>query len=153
MPHNNTQTPESSSALPSFVRQTEGLQGGTKLAVHYWQPERTGNCTLDYERGRQHFREAMKVSSRPDAGNFLAHVLVAMFGNLGPMEAGFVDALLDVAQFGTAPTRLTDEEIATAAASPEASARLRELEGLMAEAIAVRSWLPDAMRLKKSSDS
>jgi hypothetical protein len=148
MTDNNTQTLVISRDLPSFVRPAQELDRGLRRAIHYWKPERTGNFDLDYQRGRQHFREAVEVSFRPDSKNFLAHVLVAMFGHLGPMESGFIDALLGVAPYGAAPPRLTEEEIAASAAGLEQADRLREVEDLMVEAIAVRSWLPDVMRLE-----
>jgi hypothetical protein len=145
MTANNTQSLEYSRELPAFVRQAACLGGGSQV-VHYWMPERSGSAEIDYSRGRQHFREAVAFSFRPNAQMFLAHVLVAMFGNLGEMESGFIDAMLEVAPFGNSPPRLTDEEVA-AIASPEDASTLRELESEMADAIAARKWLPDLMRL------
>ena len=146
--HNNTQTLAISSDLPSFVRPATELDGGLRRAVNYWKPDRTEDSDLDYQRGKHHFREAVEVSFRPGSQNFLAHALVAMFGHLGPMEAGLVDALLEVAPFGAAPPCLTDEEIAAVATDSDTVERLREVESLMVEAISVRHWLPDVMRLE-----
>lgn len=122
-------------------------EGSPFPAVHYWIPERTGDPDRDYQRGRQHFLEAVEVSCRPNAQMFLGHVLVAMFGNLGEMESGFIDAMLEVAQFGAVPPTLTDEEAAVIEASPEDALKLRALESEMAAAIASRKWLPDLLRL------
>lgn len=131
------------SELPNFVKQIPASNGSAFPAVHYWQPERTGDSEADYRAGRQHFKEAVAFSFRPHAQMFLAHVLVAMFQNLGPMESGFLDAMLEVAQVGAIPPRLTDEEIA-AADDPE---RLRIIESEMAGAIGSKAWLPDFVRL------
>lgn len=146
--HSNTQTSAISSAFPSFVSPATELENGVRLAIRYWRPERTGDVELDYQRGKQHFREAVEVSFRPEASNFLSHVIVAMFGTVGPMETGFIDALLEVAPYGSQPPRLTDEEIATASGSPEDGQQLRALETQMADAIAARKWLPDLMRFE-----
>ncbi len=148
MPDTNTQIADHSRDLPSFVRPAQELDRGLRRAISYWKPERTGNSDLDYELGKQHFLEAVEVSRRAGSENFLSHVLVAMFGNLGPIEAGFIDALLKVAPYGAAPPRLTDAEIGAAASDPLDGECLRELEALMAEAISVRHWLPDVMRLE-----
>jgi hypothetical protein len=112
--------------------------------VHYWIPERSGDPKTDYQRGRQHFREAVEVSRRPMAEMFLAQVLSAMLGNLGEMESGFIDSLLEVAQVGVAPPRLTEQEIVATDADPE---RVRAVEREMATAIASKAWLPDLLRL------
>jgi hypothetical protein len=116
-------------------------------AVHYWLPERTGDSDADYQLGRQHFREAVAFSFRPNAQMFLAYVLVAMFQNLGPMESGFIDALLEAALVGAAPPALTDEEIALIADTPQDVERLRAIENEIAEAIPSKGWLPDILRL------
>jgi hypothetical protein len=102
---------------------------------------------MDYQWGRQHFREAVAFSFRPNAQMFLAHVLVAMFQNLGSMEIGFIDGLLEAAQVGAVPPRLTDEEVAAIEAAPEDGAKLRAVESEMASAIASKGWLPDFLRL------
>jgi hypothetical protein len=130
--------------LPEFVRHVPRAESAAVTAVHYWLPERTGDPDQDYECGRRHFREAVAFSFRPNAQMFLAHVLVAMFQNLGPMESGFIDAMLEVAQVGAVPPKLTDEEVAAIAAAPE---RLRAIESEMAAAISSRGWLPDYLRL------
>ncbi|MEH2565670.1 hypothetical protein [Bradyrhizobium sp. AZCC 2289] len=75
---------------------------------------------------------------------FLAHVLAAMLGNLGEMESGFIDALLEVAQVGVAPPRLTEQEIAATDVDPE---RVQAVEREMTAAIASKAWLPDLLRL------
>lgn len=129
--------------FPSFVKDIRAA-GSPFPAVHYWLPERTGDAAEDYECGRRHFREAVEVSRRPNSQMFLAFVLVAMFGNLSDMESGFIDGLLEAAQVGAVPPRLTDEEIAATDSDPE---RLRTIEGEMAGAIGSKAWLPDFMRL------
>jgi hypothetical protein len=130
------------SELPAFVKEIPA--GGSAFPlVHYWMPERTGDPEIDYQSGKQHFMEAVAFSFRPHAQMFLAFVLMAMFGNLSDMESGFIDGLLEAAQVGAVPTRLTDEEIASAD-DPE---RLRTIEGEMANAIATKAWLPDFLRL------
>jgi hypothetical protein len=134
------------SELPSFVKDL-GAAGSPFLSVHYWMPERSGSPEIDYSRGLQHFREAVAFSFRPNAQMFLAHVLTAMFGNLGEMESGFIDAMLEVAPYGAVPPKLTDEEAAAIESSPESASKLRVVEGEMADAIAARKWLPDLMRL------
>jgi hypothetical protein len=141
----SNQQPEavSLSELPSFVKDIRAT-GSPFPALHYWRPERTGDAAEDYECGRRHFREAVEVSRRPTGQMFLAFVLVAMFGNLSDMESGFIDGLLEAAQVGTVPPRLTDEEIASVDADPD---QLRTIEGEMANAIATKAWLPDFLRL------
>jgi hypothetical protein len=143
-PDKSTQGAETPiSELPSFVKDIRAA-GSPFPAFHYWQPERTGDAAEDYECGRRHFLEAVGFSRRPNAQMFLAFVLVAMFQNLGEMESGFIDGLLEAAQVGAVPPRLTDEEIAATDADPE---RLRVIEGEMAAAIASKAWLPDFLRL------
>jgi hypothetical protein len=144
--HSNQFAETPISELPSFVKDLRGANSPFPC-VHYWMPERSGCPEIDYSWGRQHFREAVAVSFRPYAQTFLAHVLVAMFGNLGEMESGFIDAMLEVAPFGNVPPRLTDAEVAAIEASSEGASKLRALEGEMADAIAARKWLPDLMRL------
>lgn len=132
------------SDLPSFVKD---LREEGSFGVHYWVPERSGDAQVDYQRGRQHFREAVAFSFRPHAQTFLAHVLTSMFGSLGEMESGFIDALLEVAPFGAVPPKLTDEEVAAIESTTEGASKLRAIECEMAEAIACKGWLPDLMRL------
>jgi hypothetical protein len=118
--------------------------GSSFPVVHYWIPERTGDPKTDYQRGRQHFSEAVGVSRQPTTTLFLAHVLAAMLGNLGAVESGFIDALLEVAQVAVVPPRFTEQEIAATDADPE---RVRAVEREMAAAIASKAWLPDLLRL------
>jgi hypothetical protein len=148
-PNKNAQLAETAiGELPAFVKEIPPPNGSAFPAVqHYWMPERTGNPELDERRGRQHFKEAVAFSYRPNAQMFLAHVLVAMFQNLGPMESGFIDALLEAALVGAPPPALTDEEIAVIADTPQDAAQLRALESEISEAIASRGWLPDILRL------
>jgi hypothetical protein len=143
-PH-NAETPISE--LPAFVKQIPDANGSPFHAVHYWMPERTGNPELDERRGRLHFREAAAFSFRPNAQMFLGHVLMAMFQNLGPMESGFIDAMLERALVGAVPPALTDAEVAAIMTAPEDGAKLRALEGEMASAIASKGWFPDLLRL------
>ena len=131
--------------LPEFVKHVPAAEGSTLAAVHYWLPERTGDPEIDYQRGRQHFGEAVAFSYRPNAGMFLAYVLVAMFQNIGPMENGFIDALLEKAIVGAAPPRLTAEEIA--AMDSEGESELLALETMVADAIKIKGWLPSVLRL------
>jgi hypothetical protein len=133
--------------LPCFVKDFRAA-GSPFPSIHYWMPDRTGDPDADERLGRIYFRQAVEFSYRPNAQMFLAHVLVAMFRNLGPMESGFIDALLEAAQVGAVPPRLTDQEIAMAATEPGDDFRLRELEGQLADAIASRKWLPDYLRLE-----
>jgi hypothetical protein len=142
--HSNQFAETPISDLPSFVKD---LREEGSFGVHYWVPERSGDAQVDYQRGRQHFREAVAFSFRPHAQTFLAHVLTSMFGSLGEMESGFIDALLEVAPFGAVPPKLTDEEVAAIESTTEGASKLRAIESEMAEAIAARKWLPDLMRL------
>jgi hypothetical protein len=135
------------SDLPAFVKQFPAPKGSPFPLVHYWAPERTGDPELDYQRGRQHFREAVAFSFRPNAQMFLAHVLMDMFQNLGSMESGFIDAMLEVALVGAAPPKLTDAEVAVIKATPEDGAKMCALESEMAAAIASKGWFPDLLRL------
>jgi hypothetical protein len=135
------------SELPEFVKHVPTVEGSAFPAVHYWMPERTGNPELDEQRGRQHFREAVAFSFRPNAQMFLAYVLMAMFENLGPMESGFIDAMLEVAQVGTIPPKLTDAEVAAIGIALGDESKLRGVEAEMAKAIATKDWLPDFLRL------
>jgi hypothetical protein len=130
--------------LPSFVKDVRAA-GSPFPAVHYWVPERTGDAATDYERGRLHFGDAVAFSLRPNAPLFLAYVVVAMFANIGPMERGFLEAMIQAAQVGRAAPRLTDEEVAVIEVEPSDQARLREIEAEMAEALAARCWLPDLL--------
>jgi hypothetical protein len=132
------------SDIPSFVKD---LREEGSFGVHYWVPERSGDAQVDYQRGRQHFREAVSFSFRPHAQTFLAHVLTSMFGSRGEMESGFIDALLEAALVGTPPPALTDEEIAVLAETPQDIGQLRALESEMSEAIACKGWLPDILWL------
>ena len=129
--------------LPSFVKEVRA-SGSPFLTVHYWLPERTGDLKTDHACGRLHFKEAVEFSFRPTAPAFLAHVLTAMYGNLADVESGFIDALLEAAQVGAGPQRLTDEEVAEIDVEPE---RFRAIEEEMAAAIASKSWFPDLLRL------
>jgi hypothetical protein len=143
-PRRNDSAETPISDLPSFVKD---LREEGSFGVHYWVPERSGDAQVDYQRGRQHFREAVSFSFRPHAQTFLAHVLTSMFGSLGEMESGFIDALLEVAPYGAVPPKLTDEEVAAIESTTEGASKLRAIESEMAEAIACKGWLPDLMRL------
>ena len=138
----NVETPINE--LPSFVKD---LREEGSFGVRYWMPERSGDAQVDYQRGRQHFREAVSFSFRPHTQTFVAHVLAAMFQNVGPMESGFIDALHSAALVGTPPPALTDEEIAIIADTPDDVRQLRAIENEMSEAIACKGWLPDIVWL------
>ncbi|UPK28394.1 hypothetical protein [Bradyrhizobium sp. 195] len=113
-------------------------------AIHYWMPDRTGDAQEDYRIGQEHFYEAVRASVRQGVGMFLPHVVMAMYGSLGPMEHGFLDALLKAAQVGTPAPQLTDEEMA---GSGDTLEQERAHEREMADAIACRKWAPDMMRV------
>ncbi|WP_368507897.1 hypothetical protein [Bradyrhizobium lupini] len=127
------------SELLAFVKDIRAA-GAAAPALHYWMPERSGDADTDYQRGKWHFREAVATSRRPGAGMFLAYVLMAMYGRLGRMEHGFLDALTEVAQVGAIPQPLTDEEMCEEAGFLEQE-RLHESQ--MAGALASRRWFPD----------
>ncbi|TCU73947.1 hypothetical protein EDE08_10425 [Bradyrhizobium sp. R2.2-H] len=74
----------------------------------------------------------------------LPHIVMAMYGSLGPIEYGFLDALLNVAQVGIPAPALTNEEMAASGGTLEQE-RTHERE--MADAIACRKWAPDMMRV------
>lgn len=119
--------------------------GAPLPALHYWMPDRSGNATEDYRVGREHFYEAVRVSFRQGVGMLLPYVVMAMYGKLGPMEYGFLDALLKVAQVGAVPHPLTDDEMA---AEGDELERERAHEREMADAIGCRKWAPDMMRVQ-----
>lgn len=129
--------------LPSFVKDVRA-PGAPLPALHYWMPERTGDAGQDYRIGREHFYEAVRVSVRQGVGMLLPHVVMAMYGSLSPMEHGFLDALLGVAQVGVPAPVLTDGEMA---ASGDALEQERTHEREMADAIGCRRWAPDMMRV------
>jgi hypothetical protein len=129
--------------MPSFVKDIRA-PGAPLPAVHYWMPDRTGEAVEDYRIGRDHFYEAVRVSVRQGVGMLLPHVVMAMYGSLGPMEHGFLDELLKAAQVGQLAPLLTEQEMAAGGDTLEQE-RAHERE--MAGAIASRKWAPDMMRV------
>lgn len=124
--------------LPSFVKDLRS-PGAALPAVHYWQPERTGDHETDYSKGRGYLLEAVGVP-QPGDGMFLPYVVMAMYGRLGAVEQGFLDALLTKALAGMPAPPLTEQEMA-ATGNVLVQERVHEKE--MAEAIACRKWAPD----------
>lgn len=124
--------------LPSFVKDLRA-PGAVLPTLHYWQPERLGDHDADYSMGRGYFLEAAGAS-RPEAGMLLPYIVMAMYGHLGSVEHGFLDALLEKALAGMPAPPLSDQEMAAAGDVLEQE-RANERE--MADAIACRKWAPD----------
>lgn len=126
--------------LPSFVK-TDGK-------FQYWAPDRTGLPHVDYAAGQEHFNQAVSYSIEAASPFFLAHVLMGMFGSVGDIERGFLDAVLSAAKVGAIPPRLTDEELFATGLPEHFWERARALEGEVADALALRAWfLPDQLLL------
>jgi hypothetical protein len=130
-------------ALPSFVKDLRS-PGCSLPALHYWQPERTGDEDTDYRTGRGYFLEAVRAS-QPGPGMLLPHIVMAMFGHVGSVEHGFLDAMLEKAEIGNAAPRLTDAEMA---ADGDELLEERAHEQEMADAIACRHWAPDMLKVQ-----
>ena len=128
--------------LPSFVKDLRPA-GAPLPALHYWQPDRTGDDEADYRIGRSYFLEAVRAS-QPGPGMLLPHIVVAMYGHIGSVEHGFLDAMLAKAEVGAAAPRLTDGEMA---ADGDVLLAERAHEQEMIDAIACRKWAPDMMRV------
>lgn len=129
-------------ALPSFVKDLRA-PGAPLPALHYWQPERTGDDESDYRMGRSYFLEAVRAS-QPGPGMLLPYIVTAMYGHIGSVEHGFLDAMLEKAEVGAAAPRLTDGEMA---ADGDVLLEERAHEQEMADAIACRKWAPDMMKV------
>lgn len=130
------------SDLPSFVKDLRA-PGAPLPALHYWQPERTGHEDADYRMGRSYFLEAVRAS-QPGTGMLLPYIVMAMYGHIGSVEHGFLDAMLEKAEVGAAAPRLTDGEMA---ADRDVLLEERAHEQEMADAIACRKWAPDMMKV------
>jgi hypothetical protein len=141
----STQEAELATGWPEFVKIIPAA-GEALPQLRYWSPERSGDASTDTERGRGYFHQALAISLQPTSPMFLAHVLVGMFGNYGPMESGFVEAMLEKSVCGKVSPKLTHEEAATVESTPDAIDRLRDLEGDMAAALSLRSWVPELPR-------
>lgn len=129
-------------ALPSFVKDLQPT-GSALPTLHYWQPERTGDDGADYRIGRGYFLEAVRAS-QPGPGMLLPYIVMAMYGHIGSVEHGFLDAMLEKAEVGAAAPRLTDGEMA---ADGDVLLEERAHEREMADAIACRKWAPDMMKV------
>ena len=130
------------SELPSFVKDLRA-PGASLPALHYWQPARTGDEDADYSAGRGYFLEAVRAS-QPGQGMLLPYVVMAMYGHIGSVEHGFLDAMLEKAEVGAVAPPLTDAEMA---ADGDELIEERAHEAEMADAITCRRWAPDMAKV------
>jgi hypothetical protein len=150
-PDKSTQSPENATGWPSFVQVVPGIGEATFPQLRFWVPDRTGVPEVDRERGAEYFAQALKFSAQPGRALFIADVLRGMFGSVGYTENGFIEALLQRADRGIMPPRLTDEEAAAMEAEPAAVDKLREIETAVAGAIEIRRWVPQVLYINTVS--
>jgi hypothetical protein len=131
--------------LPTFARKNPPTDGTPLRVINYWDPDKTGVAEVDYEWGSRYLREAISFSLRHESSLFLACVLIEMFGRVGSMEAGFIDALLDRVEHGAIPEPLSEDELRETTGSAH-DLEFRKLESEARSTIEFsKGWGPDAL--------
>lgn len=108
-------SPDRIDGCPSFMRRNGD-------GIDWWAPARAGDDAADFAAGRAHFEAALSLlhahsagdfysnfGSRPvfDHFSFLPEILAGM-SVIGPIERGFLDALVCKARVGCTPPALPD---------------------------------------------
>ena len=109
-------SPDQNAGWPSFVHRSDD-------GVNWWLPMRSGDAAADYKAGIAHFETALSMLHASLAGDFysalgspialnyfcfLPRILGGM-KSIGPIEAGFIDALVRKASVGSSPLAMPPE--------------------------------------------